>query len=471
MYRNGQRLEKTVDYTETSTSSVTLTFTPNGTDRFVFITNDLSTSEITTTAAITHTKLGTDYNLATYLDNHNNNLIFATDYGVVADSDGTTGNGTDDTVAWQAAIAAAKADNLTLIGPSGKSRVTAPLEMSKLVAVFYGDFRKDHAGSGITITEGGSVYTVLDNPRVIGMGLGTSTVGSKGFDVIDSRVKIRRGLAKNNGGQGYYHEDDDGNNNHCELELLLEDNGGTTLYNFHLGVGAEGNDSNNWKVDIQTFSGGGGLLVEADAKDWVGRVRSEDSTLVGLNLVDGNRIDLNVYLENAGVNDYSIGDNVGNVILTGRYGSGTTNSNTTYWLRSGGNDRQVRGDTIGIIERVSNVNLGDTGTEYMTRTYSGSSSEVMFKERYFGNGDVRLESIDRADSVTVLATVGLDESRGSLFYGGGTDIVAQLTGTATPEGAVIGNIGDTFINKSGGAGTTLYVKESGSGTNTGWVGK
>lgn len=41
----------------------------------------------------------------------------------------------------------------------------------------------------------------------------------------------------------------------------------------------------------------------------------------------------------------------------------------------------------------------------------------------------------------------------------------------TPEGVVTGEIGDLCINTNGGAGTTLYVKESGNGTKTGWVAK
>ena len=49
--------------------------------------------------------------------------------------------------------------------------------------------------------------------------------------------------------------------------------------------------------------------------------------------------------------------------------------------------------------------------------------------------------------------------------------VALRTGTGSPNGAVTGSPGDLYLNKSGGAGTTLYVKESGTGTNTGWVGK
>lgn len=56
---------------------------------------------------------------------------------------------------------------------------------------------------------------------------------------------------------------------------------------------------------------------------------------------------------------------------------------------------------------------------------------------------------------------------GNLFLNG-----AQIsTGTGSPQSVVTGSPGDIYLNKSGGAGTTLWVKESGTGTNTGWVGK
>ena len=44
------------------------------------------------------------------------------------------------------------------------------------------------------------------------------------------------------------------------------------------------------------------------------------------------------------------------------------------------------------------------------------------------------------------------------------------TGQGTPESTVTGNVGDLFVRLDGGASTTLYVKESGTG-NTGWVAK
>lgn len=44
-------------------------------------------------------------------------------------------------------------------------------------------------------------------------------------------------------------------------------------------------------------------------------------------------------------------------------------------------------------------------------------------------------------------------------------------GTGTPNGVVSGNPGDLYVSLAGGSGTTLYVKQSGANTNTGWVGK
>jgi hypothetical protein len=47
----------------------------------------------------------------------------------------------------------------------------------------------------------------------------------------------------------------------------------------------------------------------------------------------------------------------------------------------------------------------------------------------------------------------------------------QISGVGGPNGVVSGSPGDLYTNRSGGAATTLWVKESGVGTNTGWVGK
>lgn len=56
----------------------------------------------------------------------------------------------------------------------------------------------------------------------------------------------------------------------------------------------------------------------------------------------------------------------------------------------------------------------------------------------------------------------------SVLYLNGT--VGWYRGSGTPEGAVTANVGSFFSREDGGAGTSFYVKESGTG-NTGWVGK
>jgi len=57
------------------------------------------------------------------------------------------------------------------------------------------------------------------------------------------------------------------------------------------------------------------------------------------------------------------------------------------------------------------------------------------------------------------------------------DVVALPTGgptitsgSGTPEGVVTAPVGSLFLRTDGGASTSVYVKESGSG-NTGWVAK
>ena len=50
-------------------------------------------------------------------------------------------------------------------------------------------------------------------------------------------------------------------------------------------------------------------------------------------------------------------------------------------------------------------------------------------------------------------------------------ILNQLySGSGSPETVVIANVGSLYLRSDGGAGTTLYVKESGTG-NTGWIAK
>ena len=51
------------------------------------------------------------------------------------------------------------------------------------------------------------------------------------------------------------------------------------------------------------------------------------------------------------------------------------------------------------------------------------------------------------------------------------DDTRVLTGQGSPEGVVVAKVGRLYARSDGGAGTTLYVKESGNNTNSGWAAK
>lgn len=69
----------------------------------------------------------------------------------------------------------------------------------------------------------------------------------------------------------------------------------------------------------------------------------------------------------------------------------------------------------------------------------------------------------------------LKNNAGSGFTGltmqtGASTAIGWYTGTGSPESVVTARIGSIFSRQDGGAATSFYVKESGTG-NTGWVGK
>lgn len=61
----------------------------------------------------------------------------------------------------------------------------------------------------------------------------------------------------------------------------------------------------------------------------------------------------------------------------------------------------------------------------------------------------------------------VNATTGAFTSGAGPRLIA---GSGTPEGAVTAPVGSLFMRSDGGAGTSIYVKQSGTG-NTGWVGK
>lgn len=54
------------------------------------------------------------------------------------------------------------------------------------------------------------------------------------------------------------------------------------------------------------------------------------------------------------------------------------------------------------------------------------------------------------------------------------EVLSQIpffVGTGTPNGVVTSSPPAIYFNRAGGANVTIYIKESGTATNAGWVGK
>lgn len=69
------------------------------------------------------------------------------------------------------------------------------------------------------------------------------------------------------------------------------------------------------------------------------------------------------------------------------------------------------------------------------------------------------------NAIAMLGAVTVTAANGIAWGSGGPKI---LSGSASPESSVTAPVGSLYLRTGGGAGTTLYVKESGSG-NTGWI--
>ena len=119
---------------------------------------------------------------------------------------------------------------------------------------------------------------------------------------------------------------------------------------------------------------------------------------------------------------------------------------------------------------------GNSGTAIYWTSRSAMTSPV--------DGQIFFRNNDTSDADFFLK-LGLNTSAAAGIKRVGTTIQTRLNddsafaatqslydrfGSGTPEAAVTAPVGTTYHRTDGGAGTSLYVKESGTG-NTGWVGK
>jgi hypothetical protein len=171
VFQNGQKLTKGRDYTETTSSTITLDASRplNNDDDFDFITNLATTNTTADTSGITHSEDSTNYNLASYL--RNRHKFNVKDFGA-------TGDGiTDDTTAIQNALNAIDAVS------GGELYVPAGIYITSSPLTYDGDnlVIKGEAGSGFS-----SQRTLIKNITTHILTLGSATVTTQRGAMIEN---------------------------------------------------------------------------------------------------------------------------------------------------------------------------------------------------------------------------------------------------------------------------------------------
>jgi hypothetical protein len=206
-------------------------------------------------------------------------------------------------------------------------------------------------------------------------------------------------------------------------------------------------------------------------------------------LKDNTTLVVTTLVENTDYTVTPVGD-------AGRYTSGSVVTTVTYpagstltILRIVANDQQTANyNPGGDFDEQSTEDAFDKASMQAQQTYNGA---VILKKS--GDVDGPLELPDLADNagkglqinsagtgITASDSTATSDARvNSLFNGAAADDIFTtfinllngaliIDGTGTPEGAVVAPVGSIFLRTDGGAGTSIYFKETGAG-NTGWV--
>jgi len=144
----------------------------------------------------------------------------------------------------------------------------------------------------------------------------------------------------------------------------------------------------------------------------------------------------------------------GNLILVKRSAAEGTNPSANIL------ELRQRADIVMRGAQAGNITFQDAaGTDFTTFTGAGRNWNAA------GTGGAMKIDSGTGGSYLTLQNYGL-----KLVLQDGTGTVTIKQGSGTPEGALAANVGSLYLRTDGGAGTTLYIKESGTG-NTGWVAK
>jgi hypothetical protein len=176
--------------------------------------------------------------------------------------------------------------------------------------------------------------------------------------------------------------------------------------------------------------------------------------------------------------------NTGQLTVTNATG-GTTAANYLVVRGSTANDTnypalELQGGTLYQAGRAPKLAVGNAGLGvglyggYLSSTFTAQygvyldSSIGLLLQSSASGAPVTKLSLDTGNNVTIsLGNLVIGTAGKGISLPGG---ITWTSGAGSPEAVVTAPVGSLYSRSDGGAGTSLYVKESGSG-NTGWVGK
>jgi hypothetical protein len=198
-------------------------------------------------------------------------------------------------------------------------------------------------------------------------------------------------------------------------QFKVEREGSTTMASFSAGSGQ--------------ITGAGSLLVGAKARLYGGSVAGNSLLITDANVTGAAFIQL----------------------------GGTTNAFPAIKRNSAGIDFRLADDS-------GYCNISAAAGDF--NGYSTGVQRLRFNNGTIGGSIGYL----RGDSNGVITLTNAAEDNFSRLQFGASTKPTICQGVGTPEGAVTAPVGSIFMRSDGGAGTSFYVKESGTG-NTGWVAK
>ena len=463
-------------YTETSSTSVTFTNGLHVGAVVKFTTTQQQGAGAVNASQVTYNPAGTGA-VATNVQAKLRQTVSVADFGAVGD--GTT----DDTTAIQNAITYCK----TLVCPSLIIGQGTFLISSTLVFDLPNYSTMEFIGS--IVTAGGQPAIRIGSAsanrfgyRVTGIKVSRTTVDTAGTSVgvqlrnivwsyidIRSVTNFKDGVYvfadQSNGGVSY-NEIHLGQLHDNRTNLLIQANGTASGYvNENLFFGGSFNHSSGYPAVTTT-----NIFLDYD-----GVYRNNNNRFYSPSLEDNSALAVAAVIN---------GDN--NIIFHPRLERITSQS--TYQIQFTANSRECQLISNGFT--IANTNISDLGdtNSYSTRdgqTYkaqtAASAGQAVYSGQSTATSSAKIYSAKDSGSVEkfyVLGTGDVVSSTKGYFESGTRWSTASgslndrglFNGTGSPEGVLTAAPGSLYCNNSGGAGTTLYVKETGSG-NTGWAAK